>query len=108
MELRGEEPAGGEIDKMKYQNINLEEIESITNVNIPLCLVPMSNCYRELKEFEKSISLLEKALKLLKTKFANENNVFIATVYNNMGLTYKRNKEFEKAEMNYLKALKIR
>lgn len=56
----------------------------------------MSTCYRELKDFEKAIQLLEKALQLLKTKYSEE-NVLIATVYNNMGLVYIRWKKIEKS-----------
>lgn len=53
----------------------------------------MSNCYRELKDYDKSIETSKKCLNLLYTKYS-EDNVVTATVYNNMGLTYKKAKEF--------------
>lgn len=93
--------------EVKYDDIHLDNIEYIENNNIPLCLIPMSNCYRELKDYDKSIEMSKKALNLLYTKYA-EDNILTATVYNNMGLTYKRAKEFTQAEEKYKVALEIR
>ncbi|KRX00685.1 hypothetical protein PPERSA_00912 [Pseudocohnilembus persalinus] len=108
MELRGEDNMEyDENNQIKFENYHLDEIEQIKNNKIPLCLIPMSKCYRELKEYEKSIKLSKRALELLRT-FYKENNVLIATVHNNMGLTYKVMKGYNKAEESYLKALEIR
>lgn len=79
----------------------------------------MAGPYRELKQSEKAEEVLEESLKLLLESVGEEHrhtgtiNCFsfynelliatLATCLNNMGLTYKKQKKFAKAEHSYLR-----
>lgn len=62
---------------------------------------------RELKRYDDSIVVLDKALSILIERYG-ENNVITATCQNNLGLTLKKAGKFARAEEMYLKSLKTR
>ena len=78
----------------------------------------MAGSYREMQQYKKSEEMLEESLKLLLETVGEEHlhtgdsqqftyhsylDLCEAACLNNMGLTYKKQKKFEKAEQFYLR-----
>lgn len=66
-----------------------------------------AGCYRGLKQFKESDELLKSALKIMKDNFG-ERNLPSATIYNNMGMSFKDQGRNVEALEYYNKALEIR
>ena len=67
----------------------------------------LAACLRELKRYDDSIKVLEKALGILIERYG-EVNVVTATCQNSLALTLKKAGKLSKAEEMYLKSLKTR
>jgi len=93
-----------------YESINqiLKYNKTIIQPNIQanIYLTAAGN-FRQLKQFEQSHELLNKALKLIKENYG-EKNLPTATIYNNIGLNYKEQAKFDEALNYYKLALETR
>ena len=75
---------------------------------VSLLIVIISiGCFRSLKQYDESIRNLNIAIKLIKDNYG-DNNLPIASIYNNLGMTLKDQLKYDEALSYYLKALNIR
>ena len=78
------------------------ELQPEKKIEQAVCQSSMAGAYRELGQFQKSEDCLEEALEIFQ-KELGENHLNTATCLNNMALTCKKQKKFEKAEKLYLR-----
>ena len=86
------------MEKVLHQRQKLIEHDEKQHVDTALCKGQISSILRELKEFAQSEKTALEAISELKEHFGEKENLLIATLQNNLGLTYKKQKKYQEGE----------
>ena len=84
------------------------ELEGKESMNYALTLSMCAGAFRELQKYDKAYEMLKEAYTTMATINRGEENLACAVVLNSMGLLFKRQKKWERAEDCYERCHKVR
>ncbi|MFN6039916.1 MAG: tetratricopeptide repeat protein, partial [Bacteroidota bacterium] len=105
--LRKVENHEGALLVAKQMNAWALKNETDTSLRYAVSLRYVGNCYMSFEKYDSSIIFYNNVLQILE-KQGRKNDVDYTETLNSLGISYKHDGEFKKAEESYLKAIDIR